>query len=365
MNFDIRDNKIVEFRELVNSNSNFVYQLYKNKGGKNLYNLVCSCMDWISVSIRHISNAPQLDENIDNRCMQVYSIISSIDIILESINQLHRVFINEKGIPFSGETVCFKDRLFPNEDDNTYFKTIRACFGAHPVALNQSNTKRFASWPFESTYNSGDLSVYLYSRNIDEQDLLLNLNIEELLSFCEIRYSYLDVIKERLIKLFDEYKENLSKQIIEVKSDPLEQLYVLKVELEKRLEHDYYKSEIDDLIMIFEADVTEPSLQEKATNFKKALLPLIKEIKQNLQSMNFVDLKNDPVIKVKSELNHTLSYELPKFYSWVYHGRYDPLLGYYLDRFNDVTSGEYNFTEHDDANIAFLKSKLMLIEQHS
>lgn len=362
MNFEIRDNKIVEFRDLVNSNSKFVYQLYKNKGGKNLYNLVCSCMDWISVSIRHISNAPQPDENIDNRCMQVYSIISSIDIILESINQLHRVFISEKGVPFSGETNCFKNKLFPNEDDNAYFKTIRACFGAHPVALNQSNKKRFASWPFESTYNSGDLSVYLYSRNIDEQDLLLNLYIEELLNFCEARYNYLDVIKERLIKLFDEYKENLSNQLIEVKADPLEQLYVLKVESEKRLDNDYYKSEIDDLIMIFEAEVTEPSLQQKATNFKKNLIPLIEEIKQNLQSMNFAFLENDPAIKVKSELTQTLSYELPKFYSWVYHGRNDPLLGYYFERFNDVTNGKYNFTEHDDANLAFLKSKLMLVE---
>ena len=50
----ISDDKIRDFRNLVNSNSSFVYQIYKNKGDKNLFNLVCSCLDWITVSVRHL-----------------------------------------------------------------------------------------------------------------------------------------------------------------------------------------------------------------------------------------------------------------------------------------------------------------------
>lgn len=41
----VSDDKISDFRDLVNSNSSFVYQIYKDKGGKNLFNLVCSAMD--------------------------------------------------------------------------------------------------------------------------------------------------------------------------------------------------------------------------------------------------------------------------------------------------------------------------------
>ncbi|WP_241908453.1 hypothetical protein [Vibrio lentus] len=253
----VSDDKITDFRELVNSNSSFVYQIYKDKGGKNLFNLVCSAMDWITVSVRHLENAPEFDKNIDSRCMQVYSLISSIDLIFESIKQLHRVFMNDNKDPFHGEKKCFKARLFPNEDDNNYFKTIRACFGAHPVNLNQENSKRFASWPFTSSFNTGDLSVHLYSRDVGKEDLTLNLNINELFEFLKIRYEYLDVIADRIETLFVEYQHKLSKEKIETKPDPLEQLYVLRNESEKRLDNEYYNGEIDDLIMIFEAEVTD------------------------------------------------------------------------------------------------------------
>lgn len=33
----VSDDKISDFRDLVNSNSSFVYQIYKDKGGKNLF----------------------------------------------------------------------------------------------------------------------------------------------------------------------------------------------------------------------------------------------------------------------------------------------------------------------------------------
>ncbi|MGP4717657.1 hypothetical protein ACTXGL_13550 [Psychrobacter sp. T6-6] len=352
--------KIGDFRDLVNSNSSFVYQIYKDKGGKNLFNLVCSCLDWITVSVRHLENIIEFDKNIDRKSMQVYSLISSIDLIFESIKQLHRVFISEKSIPFSGEKKCFDERLFPNEDDNNYFKTIRACFGAHPVSLNQSNSKRFASWPFESFSNNGDLCVHLYSRDVNEEDLLLSLNINELLEFLLIRYEYLDVIADKIESLFSEYQKSLSSQTIEIKSDPLEQLYILRNESKKRLDNDYYNGEINDLIMIFEAKVTDPKLMEIADNYKDSLLPIIEEIKTNLQVMNIVDLEDDAMLRVRSNLSMQLGYELSKFYSWVHSDKYDPLLNYYFERFNEVTKGKFNFTSSDETNLTFLKVKLML-----
>ena len=54
MKIDINDNKINEFRELVNDNSSFVCKQYKNKNDKNLWHPICSCMDWITVSIRFL-----------------------------------------------------------------------------------------------------------------------------------------------------------------------------------------------------------------------------------------------------------------------------------------------------------------------
>jgi hypothetical protein len=354
------DDKISDFRDLVNSNSKFVYQIYKDKGGKNLFNLVCSCMDWISVSVRHLENAPEFDSNIDVKCMQVYSLISSIDLVSASVTQLHRVFVNEQTEPFKGEKKSFVKRLFEHEDDNTYFKTLRASFGAHPVSLNQSNSRRFASWPFKSHLNNADLTVHLYSREIGEEDLTLNLYISELLKFLTTRYDYLEVIAEKIQSLFEEYKADLSEQTIETKSDPLEQLYVLRAESEKRLDNNYYNGEIDDLIMIFEAKVTDATLLHLADSYKESLLPTIEEIKTNLQSMNIVDLEASPDMRNSSNFGRELGYELPKFYTWIHSGRYDPLLDYYFERFNTVTKGKFKFSEGDDIKLTFLKVKLML-----
>ncbi|HFV5657230.1 TPA: hypothetical protein ACH9S9_004741, partial [Escherichia coli] len=129
------------------------------------------------------------------------------------------------------------------------------------------------------------------------------------------RYEYLDVIADRIETLFVEYQHKLSKEKIETKLDPLEQLYVLRTESEKRLDNDYYNGEIDDLIMIFEAEVTDADLVPLADKYKESLLPLIEEIKTNLQEMNIVDLANDSELRIRSELDKELRYELGKFYT--------------------------------------------------
>jgi hypothetical protein len=264
--------------------------------------------------------------------------------------------------PFNGEMKCFKDRIFENEDDNNYFKIIRACFGAHPVNLNQENSKRFASWPFPSHINTGDLSVRLYSRDVGKEDLTLNLDIKEMTEFLRIRYEYLDVIADRIRTLFFQHQQKLSKEKIDTKSDPLEQLYVLCTESKRRLDNDYYNGEIDDLIIIFEARVTDANLVQLADKYKESLVPLIEEIKTNLQKMNIVDLVNDSDLRIRSNLEKELSYELSKFFASVHGDSYDPLFEYYFERFNASTDGKFKFTKTDDIKLTFLKAKLMLTD---
>lgn len=360
MKYVVSDEKITEFRDLVNSNSSFVFNAYKDKNGKNHWNIICSCMDWLTVSIRHLMNAPAIDENIDVRVMQMFSLISSIDLVSESITQLHRVFINPSTIPFAGERRCFGNRIFVNEDDNSYFKTIRASYGAHPVNLNQSNSKRFASWPFDSHMNSGELTVHLYSNEVDEEDLVMNLNSKELTAFLNIRYSYLDVISDKIKSIYTEFQKNLSEQPIQTSTEPLEQLHILRAESKKRLNNDYYNGEIDDLIMIFEAEISLPELVPLTDKYKRSLEPLIEEIKTNLQAMNIIDLENSTSISTRSELSRKLSYEIGKFYTWIHGDKTDPLIHYYLERFNNATNFKFNFNINDSCNLLFLKLMLML-----
>ena len=101
------DKKIEDFRDFINSNSKFVQKRYENNNNKNQWNIICSCMDWISVSVRYLQKLSISDESIDVRVMQVFSLISSVDIVFESITQLHRIFIDAKLLPKKGEKYMF------------------------------------------------------------------------------------------------------------------------------------------------------------------------------------------------------------------------------------------------------------------
>lgn len=146
-------------------------------------------------------------------------------------------------------------------------------------------------------------------------------------------------------------------------SDPLEMLYTLRNESKIRLDNDYYNGVIGDLIIIFEASIDDPKLKIIELSYKNSLFPLIEEIKKNLQQVNIEDLENGHLLSPKSPLRKELSYELGKFYSWVYGEKYDPLLDYYLKRFNTVSNDKFNFSIEDSDNELFLKLKLMLSYQ--
>ena len=72
------------------------------------------------------------------------------------------------------------------------------------------------------------------------------------------------------------------------------------------------------------------------------------------------DLEHHSLVYINSTLDSELSYELPKFYSWLYRGEYDPLLDYYIRKLNKVSDNKYKFSESDGCDKSFLKLKLML-----
>lgn len=125
---------INEFREVVNKN-NFTYFRYSNNRNKNQWNCICSAMDWITVAVEHLADYPKKRAgNLGS--IEMYSYISSVDIIVEAVQQLHRVILSTAEQLFSKDTDCFPQNKF-NKNDLDYFKTIRSCFGAHPVNLDE------------------------------------------------------------------------------------------------------------------------------------------------------------------------------------------------------------------------------------
>jgi len=357
----VDDELITRFREAVNDNHMFVFHAYSNRNGKNQWNPICSCMDWISVAIRSIYGAPLFSKDIDVKVMQIYSLISSIDIVNESIISLHSIFKSEKGrlSPFKGTENCFENKSISCDDD-TYFKEIRARFGAHPINLDGENGERlFASWPHDGFDADHDIQVCLYSNLVGRDDKTFGIKISELLKFLVSRYSYLNILIDEISEQYLLFCKDKVALPISRDSDILKQLDILEKESALRLDNDYYRSTILDLKMIFGCTTGLSNLQKQEALFKDSQKVLLEEVFNNLQNMNLVDLLHCNT-SCRSAPERELSYELPKLYSWIYSDREDPMLDYYMRRLNKVSNNEYEFSESDGADRTFLKLKLFL-----
>ena len=61
--------------------------------------------------------------------------ILMIDLAIQSVIQLYRVFFKNDKNPITSIGTIEKSNTITDEDDYTFFKTIRACFAAHPVNI--------------------------------------------------------------------------------------------------------------------------------------------------------------------------------------------------------------------------------------
>ncbi len=361
----LNDSLIRGFRDAVNDEG-FAYHYFANKDGRNQFNPICSCMDWITVAVRSISNFPELSEDIDVKAMQVYSLISSIDIVTEAVGQLHRIIMNDPKRkdkwPFKDSTHIFKKKssYLSDRNDDDYFKEIRAIFGAHPTKLEKGSEKMFASWPHHDAFDENDFAVSIYSNKPGSQDITFGIKINELLLYLKERYEYLSVLGKALQDLKINHYRMLSKRPIPVTDNIQDELRVLLSEVEHRGGSDYYQMELSDLMHMFEGDVKEPHLMDEAKAFKDMLYPAVAEIRSNLQDMKLVDLTVKNRVMFSGLPGYTLGYELQKMFSWLHSDRYDPLSNYYLERLNKFSDGKYCFNAIDSDSTTLLKLHMML-----
>lgn len=82
-------NLIGKFRDKVNSHG-FVLFKYRNVKGKDQWSCICSAMDWITVAMEYIADV-EAGRKSCKQSMEMYAYISSIDVVWEAVQQLHRV----------------------------------------------------------------------------------------------------------------------------------------------------------------------------------------------------------------------------------------------------------------------------------
>ena len=292
----VTSENILAFRERVNRHD-FVLNKYRDYNGKNLWGCICSAMDWITVAVSFFEAHPTPEITADNddlSSVNVYTYISCIDMVFEAVKQLHKIFVNPNGIPFHGEKTVFKKNIYC-EDDNRYFKMLRACFGAHPVDLKDYFSKpekeqRFASWS-GGHFSSQDYGVILYSITPGEQDIPLDVDFEELGAFLARTYAYLD----KLIAVIDadEQEHIACWQATEIQqsTDICTQLRILSEENKKRLNNEYYKYVIDSLSIIFASEISNPNNARAVEQYRDRIRPAVDELLYALQKMDHAEIE--------------------------------------------------------------------------
>jgi hypothetical protein len=187
------ENLITTFREKANEND-YCYRTYSRYNGKNLWNCICSAMDWITVGVSNISFRPDTEflGHRSETTIEVLTLLMRIAMIKEGIEQLHRVIFETNEIYLNKDISVWTDNQF-GLTDNEYFETLCACFGAHPVNLKgfkglKNEERRFSSWSF---CGLGKFTVILYPSTIMGEDISIEISFEQLEQYIEKRYFHL------------------------------------------------------------------------------------------------------------------------------------------------------------------------------
>lgn len=318
--------KLYEFRKKVNGHNYFVLFKYGNDEGRNRWNCICACMDWLEVSINNIEKFKISNNDINKKSMEAFSLLSSVDIICESIIQLHRVLFNTKAEPFKSDKKIFGDKKY-FKNDKEYFKHIRAVFGAHPVNLNGvDDIKWFASWPTDHVYLEYDLAVSLYPSDPNLKSEVFGFKFEDIIRFGKKYYDYLDVLINKIDILYEEFCNQYRNIYVKKTANTVEQIKILIEEVKIRLNNDYIRYALEELEAIYEAFETindPPVIVKDYINDTKLL---VDEIYMSLQSMTFKDLEYNYLIN--PNFPNEIHYELFKIFDSLKMHKFDSMYFY-------------------------------------
>jgi len=325
-----------ELRKLMNSNSDYILNKYRNQEGKNRWNIICSAMDWIDVAVDNYNNF-KLESNSKNMnayCLEIYSFISTIDIIYEAVNQLHRVFTGETKVIYKGKKEIFNS--IDGQDDNNHFKHIRAIFGAHPVNLsNNKKEKWFASWPTKDYFGKFDLQVFLYPLDSEGKTITFGIQLDNLRRFAESRYGYIKDIIYKIQNEFFNYSKKCHDRDIKFTNDDIINLRILKDEHEKRLPNDYIRGMIDDAILVMNTVSTITENSKIVNGFRDQVKKAILDLEDAVQKIDYEERESYSIFDV--DFPHEHSYEFSKYFE-VLGGKYDGLENYYFKVIREVLS---------------------------
>lgn len=166
-------------------------------------NIIHSSIIWIRFCVNQINESRIF--NGSTKSIELYTLISIIDTLKESLDQIYRVLYNTDNNEYGDDkALCFKDLPEPyNKLKNSQcFKEIRAIFAIHPSNLKMPDNKEdrryadlcYAKSEFSKIANrKGDFYTRIWTRTKnDEGTIYFPLYVEDLVDYSKLIYTQLE-----------------------------------------------------------------------------------------------------------------------------------------------------------------------------
>lgn len=238
-------------------------------------------------------------------------LICALDLVVESVKQLYRVF--EQHYPCGNDHSVFQDK----KTDDDYFKHIRAMFGVHPVNLKDDKERYYASW--STPHLKADFSVIVYSNQVGKEDQIYSIRIEDLFKCTQSRYSLLSVLINHVERDYEAHLKKWKNQQIPDCLNIKDQINVLFRENEQRFgSGEAYWYQLGQLKQLFDVDdsLFDENYRATISAYKQALKIVADEIQSNLQDMNVEELRNYNILDPFEAIPH--SYDKGKLLTYLH-----------------------------------------------
>lgn len=336
---------IHNFRNKVHDYNDFTriffvdYKTSNDIDGKDIWSKICSCMDWLTVSVEGIEKPEKKLNNMNIASLKFTHFLVTIDMIVEAVNHLWLAIgqVNKVTQPFLKDRSVFKGREFDRDyTDEEYFKEIRSWFGVHAVNGNivelkgyEKGVRFFSSWSSSNRFfNEDEYYIKLYSNNSKAEEKyggVKKVTVGQLMNFVVMRYNTLPLLMGEIDRLYLEEKKRLQNTPIQLNQETselnqLEQL--LQQAKERKLTAEYYEYEIEKYIGFLSCNLDEFEELDRLL-IEEYLSDLKMIIPAYYKSIQEVDDSNDEVfnlLRMRSKTGTDHHYNFSKVFDLINEG---------------------------------------------
>lgn len=305
----LNDNVIRNFRNTINVYIDFSL-LKKYKNNDNAWNSICALMDRIEDIVIYL-NEKELNTGKWNRCaFDFFEFIEQAGVLIECIDELYKIYdikpsrtktifkhkeINEKYLSKLKE-----ENKTAKVGDSKYFEYIRSLSSVHPGKTDRHKAFQFANFEVSPyvVWNggiyaldprcNGEIILVTYNNETDQMLINKSIYIKEIFNFIKYKYYSINYLTKSVKKYYLNEIKTLRTTPIKKRKDlknSLEYLNNLANESKKRCPN--ITDEIQEVIDIFNQQITRKENINKYNKYCNALLYSMKGIHRQLQNMDF------------------------------------------------------------------------------